>query len=172
MADNTSRYEGAARATTAMPVVEGALAFIVISFVATVWESISPERQTFAFEVVFGSGAHFIFSFLIVTPAFVLSSRMKSGVAGAFTLAMLSYVFWSLILQHRGLANMLLPERWRIPIPFANEINDAMESVLGPQITFFFGPLIFSYVVLTIALAVVWLSSTAFGGARKTGRAR
>lgn len=163
MPDATPQKERAAvRAAAAMPVIEGALAFIVISFVATVWPSIPPDRGRDAFIVVYASGAHFIFSYLLAAPMFALAGRLKSPSSGAaMTIGLASYVFWSLILQHRGLANLLLDSPWSIPLPFADSICVAMERVLGEQLAFFFGPLIFSYVVLTLALALLSLPSLA-----------
>lgn len=151
------------RAATAMSVIEGALAFIVISFVATVWESIPTERGNDAFVVMFGSGAHFLFSFGIVAPILAVPNRLKSGAMGiAMMLALFGYVFQSLILQHRGLAGLLLDEPWTIPIAPAAAICTALDGIFGAQFALYIGPLIFSYLVLAIALPIGWAASMAF----------
>jgi hypothetical protein len=161
MSDGIPQKERAVlRAAGAMPVIEGALAFIVISFVATVWESIPADRRHDAFVVVYASGAHFIFSFALAGPMFALSTRLRSAAAGAaMTLALMGYVFWSLILQHRGLANLLLDSPWSIPMPFADGVAASLTRGMGEHFAFYLGPVVFAYGVLLVALALVWLPS-------------
>jgi len=150
-----------------MPVIEGALAFIVISFVATVWESIPADRRHDAFVVVYASGAHFIFSFVLAGPTFALANRLQSAAAGAaMTFGLVAYVFWSLILQHRGLANLLLDRPWSIPMPFADQVSASLAGLLGEHFAFYLGPVIFGYAILAVAMVVLWLPST-LGPARR-----
>jgi hypothetical protein len=151
------------RAATAMPVIEGALAFIVIGFIASAWESIPEAHHNDAFVVVFASGAHFIFSFLFAAPAMAAAPRIQGGFSSfSLMLGLYAYVFWSLIVQHCALAELFLAGQWRIPIPFADVVANAFNTALGgPEMALYFGPLVLAYLVTVVAFAVLWLPSLA-----------
>jgi hypothetical protein len=168
MPDKNAPPGGLGRAATAMPVIEGALAFIVISFVAAVWENIPVAHHRDAFVVVYASGAHFIFSFGIAAPSLALSHWLRSRAASAaLMLGLFAYVFWSLILQHRGLANLLLEERWTIPMPYADTASSLLERAMGSgEFAFYLGPLMFSYALAAAGMLVLWVPSL-LGGQRR-----
>jgi hypothetical protein len=139
-----------------MPVVQGALALIVISFIGQVWPNIPPTNHQDAFLLIFASGAHFIFSFFIVAPAALLFSRRGSMASHfGFTVGIFFYTFWSLIVQQRALANLLLTDKWNIPLPFGDGFADLWAVALGSETTaLYFSPLLSAYLV-AIAVTIV-----------------
>ncbi len=151
-------------AATTLPVVQGALALIVITFLGQVWPNIDPSKRLAAFELVYACGSHFIFSFAIAAPAALFLSRVQqSAVAVAFTIGLYSYTFWSLNVLHQGLANLLLDQRWAIPLPLGDSIWKFFITVFGTESTAqYLSPLFVSYLValaLSVVFGLVWPSS-------------
>jgi hypothetical protein len=160
------------QAATAMPVIEGALAFIVIGFVGQAWDSIPAELGRQAFVLVYASGAHFLFSFLFAVPAMVIcrhNDRRQFAIDFGLLAGLFAYVFWSLNEQHRELANLLIDPPWQIPLPLGNELSSLLQAISGgPDYRLFLSPLIFAWIVAAIVGAVLWLPSAAVRRANKT----
>ena len=111
------------RVASVLATAVGALAFIVISFISSTWEFIPASEQRYAFVVVNASGAHFVLSFAFCLPAILLAHFSgRWSVAIAECLGGVAYIYCALLLQHRGLANTLLPDPWVSTFPFASEI--------------------------------------------------
>lgn len=151
MAENNSS-EIVARAASVMPVIEGALAFIVISFVGVTWPSIPHDKAHDAFTLVYASGAHFLFSFLLVTPMMLIATSTRSaGLHIGMVLGLFAYVFWSLNEQHRALSNLFLPGPWALPLPGCEAISAAMRAVTGSsEVALYFSPFL-----LGVAVAII-----------------
>lgn len=146
-----------ARAATALPVIEGALALIVIAFIGQVWPHIPPERTLTAFVLVYACGAHFIFSFLVSVPGMVICRRAGNlAWRIAVLVGLFGYAFWSLNEQHRALANLMLDQPWRIPLPLVPELSTLLSYVLGGDSnSLFAAPLVLGWVMMGVAGAVL-----------------
>ena len=142
---------GGAILATAM----GALAFIVITFIAEAWESIPDENKADAFVLINASGAHFLFSIFMVAP-FVVLARILNGwhMSSASSLASFLYAYWALLIQHKGLTDILLQEEWVSIFPFAGMVLPLLYGQAGEWM-FYFLPLIFAWGVGIPALVVL-----------------
>lgn len=160
----------AMRCASILATAMGALAFIVISFVASTWESIPADQQRFAFVVVNASGAHFIFSLAFALPTILLCRLISRwGVAIGVAVGSAAYIYCALILQHRGLADSLLAEPWVSIFPF----GQAMISLVhGPnlEINFYLIPLVAAWAIGGAVGLVLGLAEGVFSGANKGHR--
>jgi hypothetical protein len=151
--------ESLSHAARIIPVVEGAIATIVIVFVAQVWHAVPPAKGHDAFVLIYASGAHFLFSFLFIVPGLLVSSRTRSVPldTGLFA-GLFAYVFWSLNEQHRELADLLIEPSWRIPLPMGEELSHLLETMSGgPDFRLFLSPLVLAWLVALLVAAVVGL---------------
>lgn len=140
------------RGGTTLPVIEGALAFVVISFIAQTWPNIPSDKQYLAFVLIYGCGAHFIFSFFAAIPFLYIANKVNSTFFNlTLMLAMFAYVFWSLNEQHHALSALLIEPHWEIPLPFGEQLYDFLRSTLGSNSTaLYFAPLLISYTVAIV----------------------
>jgi hypothetical protein len=109
------------RALTLMIAGQIAMAAIVIGFVSNTWSYVSKDFQHLAFVVVCGSGAHFVMS--LVTGGLIASYFQFRQNILSTTIAISSsavYIYCSLIIQHSGLAQMLLERPWVSVFPFGD----------------------------------------------------
>ena len=120
------------RSITLMVTGQIALAAIVIGFVANTWRAIPPSNHYEAFIVVCGSGAHFLMS--LATAGIVLSSykffasKLEIGIGA---ICCFCYIYFSLIVQHGGLASLLLIEPWRSVFPLGDMALSLSKGVAG-----------------------------------------
>lgn len=113
-----------------------ALAAIVIGFVANTWSDVSPAYRHFAFVVVCGSGAHFVMALALggscaLAFHFCKTIRMTSVII----LACAGYIYSSLIVQHSGLAHMLLESPWVSIFPLGQRM---ITLINGPDLEFYY----------------------------------
>lgn len=159
MSDNTADAPGrdVSRAAGVLPIIEGALAALVITFIAQVWHAIPPEHGKDAFVLIYASGAHFIFSFLLVAPGIVICRQVNSlAINVAFLVGLFAYLFWSLNEQHSALANLLITPAWQIPLPLAPELSSLLRMVLGGEAnSLFIGPLVLGWVALGVTATIL-----------------
>ncbi len=144
---------GGAILATAM----GALSFVVITFIAEAWESIPLDMRSHAFVLINASGAHFLFSIFMVAPFVVLARAMNGWhMSTASSLASFLYAYWALLIQHKGLTDLLLQEEWISIFPFASIV---LPHLYGPsgEMLFYFLPLLIAWGVGIPTLAVLTL---------------
>lgn len=152
-----SPVQFALRGASILATSMGALAFISISFVASTWESISAEKQHFAFVVVNASGAHFIFSLAFALPSILICRALpRWSMAIAAATGSATYIYCALILQHRGLADTLLSDPWMSIFPFGQTL---ISQVQGPNLeaNFYLIPLLAAWGVGIVMALVLGL---------------
>jgi hypothetical protein len=146
----------------------GALAFIVISFVASTWEFVPATKQSFAFIGVEASGAHFIFSLAFALPCILLSRflRRSWSISIGGMLGAAGYIYCALILQHWGLASSLLSQSWISIFPLGNTM---ISLVQGPQLQaiFYAIPLVVAWTIALPSFVILGLGLKIIGSTKR-----
>lgn len=117
------------RALTLLIAGQIALAAIVIGFVSNTWTSVSAPYRFLAFVVVCGSGAHFFLSLIAGALIAWLFQSRQDGLSTSIAIACsVTYIYCSLIVQHSGLAQMLMERPWRSFFPFGNFMINMLQG--------------------------------------------
>ena len=147
------------RSVTLLITGQIALAAIVIGFVANTWESIDITSHYRAFIVVCGSGAHFLMSLAVGGVSLLVFRRDETKLDAFIAVSTcFVYIYFSLIIQHDGLATLLMDRPWKSVFPLGDWALSFARNESG-ELAYYLIPTLAS----SVALVALYIAKLGIG---------